>query len=595
MDELANNLLVPGWSDEPPRQSPLRNVTAVDCPPSNPGGDMAKYLEKPLPEVPWGLPASELNDSQRKQNLSSQTRNPRVIRKGERQFGRPKISHPVPLLIEVSSNATLSPDVGIDQPRSPNMLKRSMTQVENLSSKINLVTDQATVQEGEQLAKGKGSAGVEKASLLSPLHRGRQAIAKASRAIAGKISRSSSTSRMGDKKLAFSTKGDSTPGSSHGSIPSLRPNTDDDLSWGRHDRRIAEGENLGRPKIQAMIGDVQMNEGQIRRKPLPLQESIKSRSPSSSCHKKSAPSLVSGKRKKDDSPQKLMSFEFETSRPDSRNSSDGGTSSHFDHLQIDSGPKIRTLPQASRKSMDYLVVNGLAQHPNTLVFASPPRGPRTPKTRLNSQATVNSQRRVLSSNKSIIGLEDRGEDDGSAQASLDRRSRATSNGNMSVKRKSASRDLRSQLSLAMKRTKRGSGDSHSSKGDSILGAGTGQQDRADRSSFIARERNRLSLLFNSITGNEPTEAEKQGPSIVDVSKENQPIPFAENKAWVPQGRGSGGKKSSNHRRTSLFSRESRTQTQLIDMSEGDDMAIDELQTDDQAYQVGEKRSEMRFS
>ena len=166
---------------------------------------------------------------------------------------------------------------------------------------------------------------------------------------------------------------------------------------------------------------------------------------------------------------------------------------------------------------------------------------------------------------------------------------------MSVKRKSASRDLRSQLSLAMKRAKRGSGDSHSSKGESILGAGTGQPDRADRSSFIGRERNRLSLLFNNITGNEPMEAEKQGTGIVDISKENQPNPFPEDKAWVPQGRGSGGKKSSNHRRTSLFSRESKTQMQPIDTGEGDDMTIDELQTDDQAYQVGEKRIGMRVS
>lgn len=584
MDELANNLLLPGWSEEPPRQSPLRNVTAVDPGPSNADVVMAGYAEKPLPDIPRKLSASELNHPQKKPNLSSQTKTPRVIRKGERQIGRPKISQPVPLVIQNLTNVGLLPDTSMVYPRSSNTLKRSMTEVENLSSKINNFMDQATVPEGERLAKGKGIMGIEKAPRMSPLQRGRQAFAKASRVIAGQLSRSSSTSRMGDKNLAFSARGDSPPGSSHGSIPSLRPNTDDDSSWQRHNRRIAEGENLGRPKIQAMTSD-----GNIRRKPLPLQESIELESPSFFHDTRDAASLTSSKKEIDGSPPRSINFEFEINCPERRNSSDGETSSQFDHLQIKPRPRSKTLPPATRESLNYLVVNGLTQHPNTLVFASPPQGLSRPKTRRVSQTNVDSQRRVPSSTKSIVGFEDRLEDDGLVQARQNSRPRVSSNGNMSVKRKSATRDLRSQLSLAMKRTKRGSVDSNDSKEEFVSAAGTGQRDRADRPSFIARERNRLSVLFNNKTGTEAIEAERKGLGIFDSSKENEPIPAVEDKSWLAQGRGSGGKKSSSHRRSSLFSRESRTHMQLLDTNEDDDMAIDELQTDNQAYQVGGKR------
>ena len=236
-------------------------------------------------------------------------------------------------------------------------------------------------------------------------------------------------------------------------------------------------------------------------------------------------------------------------------------------------------------SLSYLVVNGLAQHPNTLVFASPPRKLSIPKTRGSPQANVDSQKRVPSSIKSVVGFEDVLKDDELAQTCQTRRPRVSSNGSVSVKRKSASRDLRSQLSIAMKRTKRGSADSNDSKEESAARGGTGQQDGADRPGFITRERNRLSLIFNNKTGIEVMEGERKALGICDSSKENEPIPAAEDKSWMPRDRGSGGKKSS-HRHSSLFSRGSKTQTQPVNTNESDDMAIDELQIDCQVYQVG---------
>lgn len=587
MDELANNLLLPGWSEEPPRQSPLRNVTAVDPGPSNAEGMIAGCSEKPLPEIPPQLSTTgELDRVPKKASLGSQARSPRVIRKGERRTEIARLPRLVPLAIHNLAEAESSSDpraIHIHS-RSPNTLKRSMTEVGNLNAGINNSMGQTTLTEGEQLPKGKGFLGMEKAPRMSRLQRGRQALAKASRAIAGQLSRSSSISHTSDKNLAFGPREGSLPSSSHGSILSMRPNTDDDSSWARHNRRIAEGENLGRPKIKAMTSD-----GHIRRKPLPLQDSTNMEPSFNSHDTKGATSLVSGNKERNDSPSS-NDVTDETNRPDDRYSSDGETSSQFDHLHIRPQHRSTTLPPASRRSLTYLVVNGLAQHPNTLVFASPPQRLSVPKTRGAPQANVDSQKRVPSSIKSVIGFEDALRDDELGQTSQNRRPRVSSNGSVSVKRKSASRDLRSQLSIAMKRTKRGSADSNDSKEDSAAGAGSGPQDGVDRPGFITRERNRLSLIFNNKTGIEAVEEERRGLGIFDSSKENELIPAAEDKSLLPRDRGSGSKKSSSHRRSSLFSRGSRTQTQLVDTNVRDDMAIDELQIDTQAYQVGGTRS-----
>ncbi len=579
MDELANNVLLARPSEEPSRQSPLRNVTAVERSPPNPSDPIARYREKPLPDLPRNVSALESNHLQKKPTVTSQAKNPRVIRKGETQPGRPKISHPIPLVVEHSSDAARFANANFGHPRSPNTLKRSMTEAEILNNKTNIFMDQAPAEEAEPIVTRKRSIGSQRVARFSPLQRGRHAFTKASRAIADRISRSTSTSRIGEKKLAMSATGDSPPGSSHGSIPSLRPNTDDDSGWGRHHRRIAEGENLARPKIQAMTSD-----GQIRRKPLPLQESNMMGSPSLSPYKSHAPTSSSGKDRMGGSPQRPTDVEYDINFPEDRYSSDDEASSQFDHLQIKSAPRMKALPRATRPSLEYLVVNGLAQHPDTMVFASPPVKSSEPKTRPGPQADVENHRRVPSSKQ-----EDRGEEDGLVEVCPNSRSRTTSNGNMSVKRKSATRDLRSQLSVAMKRTKRGSVDSDSSKEELVIGGGTGQREKADRPTLKGKERNRLSALFNTKTAPPTMEAGNRGYFIHDYSKENEPMTFAEHKGWWSQGRGSGGKKSSNHRRSSLFSRDSRIHAQHMDASEGDNMAIDELQTNDKAYQVGEKK------
>lgn len=581
MDELANNLLLPGWSEEPPRQSPLRNVTVVDTGPSYPDDMTAGHAEKPLPEIPPKLPSKDLDHSQKKGNLSSQVRSPRVIRRGEKQMSICKLPQSVLLVKQKSVEVENLSDTHANYPRSPNTLKRSMTEVGMFNAKIQNSVNQTMVPVGERLPKEMAVVDREKAPRMSRLQRGRQALAKASRAIAGQLSRSSSTSHTSDKNLVFGPRGDSLPSSSHGSILSLRPNTDDDSSWARHNRRIAEGENLGRPKIKAMTSD-----GHVRRKPLPLQDTT-NLEPSSSCDETTGTtSLVSDSKEGNDSPLRHHDSTVEINPSDGRCSSDDETSSQFDHLQIKNQHRSTTLPRACRLSLNHLVVNGLAQHPNTLVFASPPRRLSVPKTRGVPQANVDSQKRVPSSIKSVVGFEDMLNDDELAQTCQNLRPRGSSNGSVSVKRKSASRDLRSQLSIAMKRTKRGSADSNDSKEEPAAGGETGQQDGVDRPGFITRERNRLSLIFNNKTGIEAIEAERKALGILDSRKENEPISAAEDKSWLPRDRGSGGKKSSSHRRSSLFSRGSRTQTQPVNTNENDDMAIDELQIDSQAYQVG---------
>lgn len=591
MDELSNNnLLLPGWSEELPRQSPLRNVTAVDPDLSHSDPMMADYAEKPLPDIPWRQFTSEFDRPQKKPSLSPPGKTPRVIRKGERSAGRAKPAPPVPTVIQNLTNAGLLPDLRAYQPRSPNTLKRSMTEVGNLNVKISDLMDHKTAPDGERIAKGKGIAGIDRVPRLSPLRRGRQALAKASRALAGQLSRSSSTSHTSDPNVLFGAREDSLPGSSHGSMLSLRPNTDDDSSLQRHTRRIAEGENLGRAKIKAMTSD-----GHIRRKPLPLQDSTNLEPSSGFNDKEDAARWASGNRERNDSPTRSNRLQLDVDYPEHRGSRDGETSSQFDHLRIKPQPRRTTLPPATRISRSYLVVNGLREHPDTLVFASPPHKITMPRPRGASLANIDNQKRVSSSTKSIIGFEDRRDDDGLGSASQKGRPRVASNGSVSIKRKSASRDLRSQLSTAMKRTKRGSVDSNDSKEDMVSSSGNGQRDGADRPSFITRERNRLSSLFNNKTVAEAMEAERRGLGNFDGSKENEPIPAADDKSRSPRDRGSGGKKSSSRRRSSLFSRESRTQTQpqtptqLLDRKEYDDMAIDELQMDNQAYQLGGTR------
>lgn len=573
MDELANNQLLPGRSQEPSRQSPLRHVTTMDRSPSNPHIDMSEYHEKPLPEIPRDSLLTDLNHPRKQQDRSSQASSLSVKPREERQ---PQPSHPAPMLVDNLLKEGFLSDED-DHPPNPTTLKRSMTEMGNLSGKIDIFVDPATPKEAERLTTGnERNAGIERAPAPSSLRRGRHVLAMASRAIVSRISRSSSTHTISDRQLGLDATGESRSGSSQGSIFSMRPSTGDDSSWPRHHRRIAEGENLGRAKIQAMISD-----GHAHSRSSSRQESIKSGSTWWTHDSRKSPASTVRKIQVEDSSPRPMGFKRDRSHAESTHSSDGDTSSHLDHLQIKSEPTIKTFP-ATRAAMSYLVVNGLAQHPNPMVFASPPRRISTPRTR------VDSQRRVLSNNKSIHGSENQREDGGSAPAYSNGNTRIPSGGSMSVKRKSATRDLRSQVSLALKRTKRNSGETYSSSEHWSFGSATSARDRPDRLSIVPRERNRLSLMLNNTkTSNDGTDAEKISFGHLDSSKENEPM---EDKTWVPHGgRGSGGKKSSHYRRFSLFTRGSGASTPLFKPSEDDDMTIDELQTDDQGSQMGERK------
>ena len=429
---------------------------------------------------------------------------------------------------------------------------------------------QAAAQEAQ--TKQKAAVYAAESAKLSPLEKGKKAFVKATRAIRERLSSSSSSN---DKPFNTRRLGSIGRSSSGGWEPPPQYESQEELTRGRLDRRIAEGENLSNPKIQKLTGD-----GNIPRKPLPVYESMRSRSQHS---KSDNPFSDADDEDSHLSPEDYSGFDFDFSKRKHKGKAVRASMPVVE--KVESPPEQPdqhlTVPKSTSRFSN--MISGLAQHSNTEFFSSSPVGYSTPRIRLEPQPPMkgnNPATGTLQRSPSILEFSFEGQ---SEDASSDAQSPLTraSEGSTSVKRKGATEDLRSQVAPMTKKLRT---ESVLSRDEAGLAAGISQLATEDDRGLLVSE------STNTVVAKPSRNASKRkGVSIFDLGKGKLPEGTSEDETKKPWTRAIASRRSSITRPSSvLFSRgrESRAGMQRLEQMGGDDMEIDELQTEDVAFYVG---------
>ena len=545
--------------------------------------------DKPLPPVPLGEPSEEQKQSQEtRPALVRKTTNMNATKTRAKRGAKPKISSPV--LQETNTSISVQdssrPTTG-HTTHSAFVPQTSTTTAADLSRKISTLMAQAAAQ--EEQTKSKTDVYNATSVKASPLERGKNAFAKATRAIKERLS-NGSIERPPKMKKPF--------GNRHSSFQEMGPVGPPTTSWQyeilnglsreKLDRRIAEGENLSNPKIKSLTGD-----GSIPRKPLPVYESMRSRSMRSNSED---PFLDGRDGQGSLPPQDFSGFNFDLSKQKDKYESKAGEHPNFtlganrqtEKHSLASNQHPMTPPSTSRFSN---LISGLAQHSDTMYFTSSPLSHSTPRARLEPGVDADADslsRRVLTRSQSAVNSssEDLCEGVYTGTPSPRRDQARLSNGSsLSVKRKEATADLRSQLSPSPKKIKT---DSTGLKEDLKLVAGI--SDLA-----TGAQRAPLSPKDINTTGNHTlaNTSKRKGMSIFDVGRGKGPESKGDDKPLQKvRSRSNHVKRSSVTRpNSSLFGyrRNSRTNIHQPTQADADEMDIDELQSEDAAYQLGGKK------
>lgn len=442
-----------------------------------------------------------------------------------------------------------------------------------LSKKISNLMQQAAAQELQ--TKQKAAIYAAESAKLSPFEKSKKAFVKATRAIKERLSSSSSSSISNDKPFNTRRLGSIGRSSSGGWEPPPQYESQEELTRGRLDRRIAEGENLSNPKIQKLTGD-----GNIPRKPLPVYESMRSRSQHSGSDN---PFSDADGEDGHLSPEDYSGFDFEFSKRKHKGKAVRASMPVMEQVDGPSEQSDQHLAVPKSTSRFSNMISGLAQHSNTEYFSSSPVGYSTPRIRLEPQPPANGNKATagaLQRSPSILEFSFEGQSEDASSEPQSPKTRA-SEGSMSVKRKGATEDLRSQVAPANKKLKT---DSMSSKDDAGLAAEIGQLATGDDRGLLSLESTNA-----TVAGPDRNTSKRKGMSIFDLSKGKLPEGTGEDEAKKPWTRAIASKRSSIVRPSSvLFSRgrESRAGMQRLEQADGDDMDIDELQADDLAFHVG---------
>ena len=549
--------------------------------------------DKPLPPIPTKDPSEEQKQYQKpRPALTGKTTNMKVTNPKAKQGMIPQISPPV--LQETTNSSITVPDLSRSttshNTQSTFTPQTSIAGAADLSRKISTLMEQAAAQ--EEQTHSKTDAYIAASIKASPLERGKHAFVKATRAIKERLN-NGNTDRPPKPERPLAKRHSSFQDSgSLGPPPTVwQYEILNGLSRERLDRRIAEGENLSNPKIRSLTGD-----GSIARKPVPVYESMRSRSMRSS----SADDPFSDGKEGSNTqpPQGYSGFNFDFNKHKQR---DKRTSSADDtvevaaegHNRIDESPERSNQLSFAPLSTSRLsnIISGLAQHSETMYFSSSPLGHSTPRTRFEPQINddADSQtRRFLSRTPSLPASKSEDLDgdvlmrDWSPQSDPARFSNGSS---LSVKRKEATKDLRAQSAPVAKKAKT---DPDGTKEDLGLVARINNLDTKD-------ERVPLSpTSVNTRAGYPPRNGSKRkGVRIFDVGKGKE-----------KESKDNGGQTSKTHnglqttKRSSLtrpgnalFSRRrnSRTGMHQHTHSDEDSMDIDELQMHNAAYLVGNKK------
>ena len=585
IDELAGNVLLNTGllntvPHEPVRLPSLHSLSAFSTTDiirpksSRSTKTVPDDLDKPLPPIPKDPFADQRLHWQGRSALAKKTTNMKVIDPAK-VGSKPKISSPIYQEPEPSLPAPSPsrPATG-HTVYSPFGVQPSTADAAQLSTKISKLMQQAAAQESQ--TKKKAAIYAAESAKLSPLEKGKKAIVKATRAIKERLSSSSGSN---DKPVISRRIGSIGRSSSGGWEPLPQYESQEELTRGRLDRRIAEGENLSNPKIQKLTGD-----GNIPRKPLPVYESMKARSQHSAS---GDPFSDAGDEGGHISPDDYSGFDFDFSK---RKHKGKAVRASMPIMEKGDSPSEQinhhlTVPKSTAKFSN--MISGLAQHSDTEYFSSSPVGYSTPPTRLEPQPPMDWKKTkagILQRSPSFIEFSFEGQSEDASSETQSPKARV-SEGSASIKRKEATEDLRSQVPPATKKLKT---DSVSSKDEGGLAAEISNLATEDHQGLLSLENTDAAVAVSSRNA-----SKRKGMSIFDLSKGKFAEGTGEDETKKPWTRAMSSKRSSVARPTSvLFSRgrESRVGMQRLEQNDSDDMDIDELQANDVAILVGVQKT-----
>ena len=583
IDELAGNALLNtgllnSVPHEPVRLPSLHSLSAMSTTdilrPKSSRSTKTVPEDKPLPPIPKDPFAEQRLHWQNRPALAKKTNNMKVSDPGK-VATKAKISSPIlqePDLSPVGPSPSRPPTSHTTQ--STSGAQTSTADAAKLSKKISNLMQQAAVQESQ--TRQKAAIYASESAKLSPLEKGKKAFVKAKRAIKERLSSSSSSN---DRPFNTRRLGSIGRSSSGGWEPPPQYESQEELTRGRLDRRIAEGENLSNPKIKKLTGD-----GNIPRKPLPVYESMRSRSQHSGSDN---PFSDANDEVDHFSPEDYSGFDFDFSKRKHKGKAVRASMPVIEQMNIPSEQSGQHLAVPQSRSRFSNMISGLAQHSDTELFSSSPVGYSTPRIRLEPQPPMEENGTGaggLQRSPSILEFSFEGLSEDTSSEAQSPRTRG-SEGSASVKRKGAAEDLRSQVAPATKKLKT---DSTSSRDEGGLAAGI---------SHLATEDDRglLSLESTDAAATKPSRnaSRRKGMNIFDLGRAKFLEGTVEDDAKKPWTRAIASKRASVSQSTSvLFSRgrESRAGMQRLEHVDGDDMDIDELQANDVAFHVGEQKA-----
>ena len=527
-------------------------------------------LDKPLPPIPKDPFAEQRLHWQNRPALGPKTTNMKVSIPGKIAT-KPMISSPIlqePLSSPTGPSPSRPATSGTIQ--STFGIQTSTADAAKLSRKISDLMQQAAAQ--ESLTKQKAAIYATESAKLSPLEKGKLAFAKATRAIKERLSSSSSSK---DKPFDTRRLGSIARSSSGGWEPPPQYESQEELTRGRLDRRIAEGENLSNPKIRKLTGD-----GNIPRKPLPVYESMRSRSQHSGSMDPFSDADDEGGHLP---PEDYSGFDFDLSKR--KYKSKAARASMPVMEQVDSPSDVHlTVPKSTTRFSN--MISGLAQHSDTEYFSSSPIGYSTPRIRLEPVPPAMGNKKAASSlqrSPSILEFSFEGQSEDVSSDAQSPNTRA-SEGSTSVKRKGATKDLRSRGAPASKRMKT---SPVSSKDEGGLAASISQLATVDDRGIPP------SGNTNAVVSKPSSNASKRkGMNIFDLGKGKTTERTGEDETKRPWARAIASRRSSATRPSSvLFSRgrESRTGMRRLERTDGDEMDIDELQVSEVTFPVWQQK------
>jgi len=510
--------------------------------------------------VPLNDTAEETSDTSEQPTSTDQStpNTDRIEQHSKEESIEKKLQISVPILksLRTRSNraATNTPmgsteDLVKSQSENPTSTFATSADAADLSKKLSTLMRQATEKELPPLPNSKSSVSTRR-SKHSRLQRGKDAFARAKQAIADRLS-SSGEKRLGSRKR----QAKHAPSSSPDEIAGPEFQTDAEIRRHRLGRRIAEGTNLSNSKVKSLTGD-----GNVRRKPLPVYESMKSlqHQPSSSddpfSDEKSPNVDVS-------SPE--FDFDFDVEITGHRPTNPRRTSAFEPLLSNTQLEKPEPCYQFSEWD------SGLRQHPDTAFFSSSPAGYSTPRYRLEPQFDIKGKKRlstVLASSPSLLGfgLDGQRGDGASGVSELQEllkcdKARST----VSLKRKTAKLDLRINTSPASKKVK---------TQDVPLAAELAKL-HADNDGPLAMKDSNKRTSKSRIPG-----AKGKGLKIFDVGKGKAPMPRMMDALNKTRGSPSEWRSSIPGPIKRTVAHERRASTPVRNHSiEDDSMSIDELQ------------------